>query len=94
MPTFYHAPHSRSTAILTLVHELGDPADLDIVRIDIRRGDGSGASDPANPHPEGKAPVIVDAGDMIRADHLSQGQINGFPTYRFRDGKVIWVRRG
>ena len=66
MPTFYHAPHSRSTAILTLVHELGDPADLDIVRIDIRRGDGSGASDPANPHPEGKAPVIVDGGDMIR----------------------------
>lgn len=24
------------------------------------------------------------AGEMIRADHLSQGQINGFPTYRFK----------
>jgi sulfur-oxidizing protein SoxA len=24
------------------------------------------------------------AGKMIRADHLSQGQINGFPTYRFK----------
>jgi len=24
-------------------------------------------------------------GDMIRADHLSQGQINGFPTYRFKN---------
>ena len=23
-------------------------------------------------------------GNMIRADHLSQGQINGFPTYRFK----------
>lgn len=28
-------------------------------------------------------------GKYIRADHLSQGQANGFPTYRFRDGKVI-----
>lgn len=24
------------------------------------------------------------AGNMIRADHLSQGHINGFPTYRFK----------
>ena len=24
------------------------------------------------------------AGNMIRADHLSQGNINGFPTYRFK----------
>lgn len=23
-------------------------------------------------------------GQMIRADHLSQGQVNGFPTYRFK----------
>ncbi|MEM7685796.1 MAG: sulfur oxidation c-type cytochrome SoxA, partial [Pseudomonadota bacterium] len=23
-------------------------------------------------------------GNMIRADHLSQGNINGFPTYRFK----------
>ncbi|MEL6748553.1 MAG: sulfur oxidation c-type cytochrome SoxA, partial [Pseudomonadota bacterium] len=23
-------------------------------------------------------------GNMIRADHLSQGQINGFPTYRLK----------
>lgn len=25
---------------------------------------------------------------MIRADHLSQGQINGFPTYRLKNAKV------
>lgn len=25
-------------------------------------------------------------GKMIRADHLSQGQINGFPTYRLKNG--------
>lgn len=28
------------------------------------------------------------AGLMIRADHLSQGQINGFPTYRLKDQAV------
>lgn len=28
-------------------------------------------------------------GMNIRADHLSQGQINGFPTYRLKQGKLI-----
>jgi sulfur-oxidizing protein SoxA len=27
-------------------------------------------------------------GDYIRADHLSQGQINGFPTYRLKNAKL------
>ena len=27
-------------------------------------------------------------GNMIRADHLSQGQINGFPTYRLKNTKI------
>ena len=27
-------------------------------------------------------------GMMIRADHLSQGQINGFPTYRLKNAKL------
>lgn len=28
-------------------------------------------------------------GQMIRADHLSQGQINGFPTYRLKDAGIL-----
>lgn len=28
-------------------------------------------------------------GKMIRADHLSQGQINGFPTYRLKDAGMV-----
>ncbi len=28
-------------------------------------------------------------GNMIRADHLSMGQINGFPTYRLKQAKLI-----
>lgn len=27
-------------------------------------------------------------GNMIRADHLSQGQVNGFPTYRLKNAKL------
>ena len=27
-------------------------------------------------------------GNMIRADHLSQGQTNGFPTYRLKNSKI------
>ena len=31
-------------------------------------------------------------GKMIRADHLSQGQINGFPTYRLKNTKLNAVQ--
>lgn len=31
-------------------------------------------------------------GNMIRADHLSQGQINGFPTYRLKNAKLNSVQ--
>jgi len=30
-------------------------------------------------------------GNMIRADHLSQGQINGFPSYRLKNAKLNTV---
>ncbi|MGI9522276.1 MAG: sulfur oxidation c-type cytochrome SoxA [Hyphomicrobiaceae bacterium] len=33
------------------------------------------------------------SGRMIRADHLSQGQINGFPTYRFKWQKMGSIHR-
>jgi sulfur-oxidizing protein SoxA len=28
-------------------------------------------------------------GNMIRADHLSQGQVNGFPVYRLKDAALV-----
>lgn len=31
-------------------------------------------------------------GNMIRADHLSQGQVNGFPTYRLKNAKLNGVQ--
>lgn len=32
-------------------------------------------------------------GEMIRADHLSQGQINGFPTYRLKDAGLVTAQQ-
>ncbi len=32
-------------------------------------------------------------GNMIRADHLSQGQVNGFPVYRLKWGKLGSIHR-
>lgn len=63
MLTLYHAPRSRSFRMLWLLEELGAPYALNIVNI--RRGDGSGATDPANPHPHGKVPALTDDGALI-----------------------------
>src|SRR5262245_32870083 len=63
MLTLYHAPRSRSFRTLWLLEEAGAPFELKIVSI--RRGDGSGATDPANPHPLGKVPALVHDGRLI-----------------------------
>ena len=64
MPTLFHAPMSRSSGIVTLIDELG--ADVEIREVSIPRQDGSGRADPANPHPEGKVPFLVDGDDTVR----------------------------
>jgi len=53
-----HAPRSRSTAFLWLLEEAGEPYGIQYATI--RRGDGSGSLDAANPHPHGKVPVLID----------------------------------
>jgi sulfur-oxidizing protein SoxA len=32
-------------------------------------------------------------GNFIRADHLSQGQVNGFPTYRLKDAGMVTAQQ-
>jgi glutathione S-transferase len=66
MLTLYHSPKSRSSLILVLLDELGIRDKVDIRRVDIPRMDGSGARDPANPHPEGKVPYLVNGHDHVR----------------------------
>ena len=63
MLTLFHAPKSRSSRFIWLLEELGAPYSLKVVTI--RRGDGTGAVDPGNPHPHGKVPAIVDGNAMV-----------------------------
>ncbi|GAB4536270.1 MAG: glutathione S-transferase family protein [Roseibium sp.] len=64
MPTLFHAPKSRSSAIVSLIDALD--ADVDIVEVSVPRQDGSGGPDPRNPHPEKKVPFLVDGDEQIR----------------------------
>lgn len=63
MLTLFHAPQSRSSRLVRLIEELG--ADCRIEYCDIRRGDGSGAVDPKNPHPDGKVPALIHDGALV-----------------------------
>ncbi len=65
MLTLYHAPNSRSSRILTLIDEMGIADKVAIRPVSICRFDGSGAVDPANPHPEGKVPLLDHDGTLI-----------------------------
>jgi glutathione S-transferase len=49
--------------MLWLLEELGAPYELKIVSI--RRSDGTGGTDPANPHPHGKVPALTDDRALI-----------------------------
>jgi glutathione S-transferase len=57
MLTLFHAPRTRSTRILWLLEEIGTPYAIEYVSI--RRGDGSGAPDPRNAHPDKKVPALL-----------------------------------
>jgi len=65
MLTLYHAPYSRSSRIIRLIMELGILDQVDIRIVGVARNDGSGGADPANPHPEGKVPLLVHNGVEI-----------------------------
>ncbi len=65
MLTLYHAPQSRSSRIIRLIDELGVWSEVDIRCVEVARQDGGGGRDPANPHPEGKVPLLVHDGVEI-----------------------------
>ena len=80
MLTLFHAPQSRSTRVVTLLDELGALDQVDIRIVTIPRQDGSGGADPANPHPEGKVPLLIDGGETIwETVAITQHLTNRFP---------------
>ena len=84
MLTLFHAPNSRSTSIVALIHELGVADRVGIREVTIPRQDGSGGRDPSNPHPEGKVPVLLADGEMVR----ERGAIVLYLTDRFPAAKL------
>lgn len=65
MLTLIHAPNTRSTRILQLIKEMGIEDRIEIRPVGIVLHDGSGAPDPANPHPERKVPALIHDGTTI-----------------------------
>lgn len=63
MITLFHHPRSRSSRFIFLLEELEAPYEIRIVTT--RSRDGTGAVDPANPHPLGKVPAISDDGAIV-----------------------------
>lgn len=80
MLTLFHAPQSRSGSILQLIDEMGVADHVTVREVSVRRQDGSGAIDPANPHPEGKVPYLVAGDDYVR----ERGAIILYLTDRFQ----------
>src|ERR1700722_10676933 len=63
MITLFHRPKTRSSRFIFLLEELGTPYEIKLVNTLTR--DGTGAVDPANPHPHGKVPTISDDGEIV-----------------------------
>jgi glutathione S-transferase len=98
MITLYHAPRSRSSRFIFLLEELGAP--YEIKTVNIRRGDGSGALDPANPHPHGKVPMIRDGDTVVfesvavalyLTDKFPQAGIGPLPDDPKRGAYLSWL---
>ncbi|MEO8242499.1 MAG: glutathione S-transferase family protein [bacterium] len=81
MLTLYHSPMSRSSRILWLIDEMGIADKISVKPVTIRRFDGSGHRDGANPHPEGKVPVLFHDDTMI----TETGAIMLYLTAAFAD---------
>jgi glutathione S-transferase len=82
MITLYHRPQTRSTRFLFLLEELGAPYKVQIVST--RSRDGTGAVDPANPHPHGKVPAIADDGVVV----FESAAITLYLTDRFPQNRI------
>lgn len=63
MITLFHRPKTRSSRFIFLLEELDAPYQIKLVTT--RTRDGTGAVDPANPHPHGKVPAISDDGIIV-----------------------------
>ncbi|ROU01308.1 glutathione S-transferase family protein [Histidinibacterium lentulum] len=85
MLTLYHSPHSRSTTITAALCAMGVADRVETRLVTIPRVDGSGGRDPANPHPEGKVPLLVH--DSVEI--WERGAILAYLSELFPDAEAI-----
>jgi glutathione S-transferase len=81
MITLYHRAKTRSSRFIFLLEELGAP--YEIQQVNTRTRDGSGAVDPANPHPHGKVPAVKDSDDgtvVFESPAIALYLTDKFPT--------------
>jgi glutathione S-transferase len=96
--TLYHHAKSRSTRFIFLLEELEAP--YTIHPMSIRKRDGTGAMDAANPHPHGKVPVISDDGVVVfespaialyLTDRFPQNQVGPLVGDAQRGAYLSWL---
>ena len=69
MITLFQRSRTRSSRYIFLLEELEAP--YRIRHVSTRSRDGTGAVDPANPHPHGKVPAISDDGSSCSSPRPS-----------------------
>jgi glutathione S-transferase len=100
MITLFHKPNTRSARFLFLLEELEAP--YQIKQVTTRNADGTGAPDPANPHPHGKVPAIRDEDDgtivfessaiaLYLTDKFPKNRIGPLVGDRKRGTYVSWL---
>ena len=100
MLTLYHSPMSRSTRITQLLRELNALDRVNVEIVTVTRIDGSGGIDPANPHPEGKVPLLVHDGAQVResnavmlylTDHFADSPLGRPVGHPSRGAYLSWL---
>ncbi|MBT0669338.1 glutathione S-transferase [Novosphingobium profundi] len=99
MITLFHAPQSRSSRIIWLLEELGATYEIRPVSI-FRPMTGKGLPDPANPHPDGRVPAILDDDRLVTesvgivlylADAFAAAGLAPVPGDRRRGEYLGWI---
>ncbi|HEY5264184.1 MAG TPA: glutathione S-transferase family protein [Steroidobacteraceae bacterium] len=98
MITLFHRPKTRSSRFIFLLEELEAPYQIKLVTT--RSRDGTGAVDPANPHPHGKVPAISDDGAVVfespaialyLTDKFPKNRLGPLVGERDRAGYLSWL---
>jgi len=98
MITLFHRPKTRSSRFIFLLEELEAPYQIKLVTT--RSRDGTGAVDPANPHPHGKVPAISDDGAIVfespaialyLTDKFPKNHLGPLVGERDRAGYLSWL---